>query len=112
MIPRKLWKKIDDIFYRELPTFWYEYKMSERAELRKKSDANRRRKGMKYKKKQDALQKKLEIEIEKTLGGQKKLEIETIISGVDRTKLNNGHTPSKKKSNNLINGTHPLEKKI
>jgi hypothetical protein len=53
---------------------------------------------MKYKKKQDALQKKLEIEIEKTLGGQKKLEIETIISGVDRTKL--------------INGTHPLEKKI
>lgn len=64
VIPRKYWRAIDDMLYKEIPTFWYEYKLSDRAERKKKADANRRRLGTKYrpKKKVTKFEKKIKLQ--------------------------------------------------
>lgn len=55
-VPRKYWRQIDEIIFKELPTFWYQYKLALRKEQTdRRRKANIKRKGIKYKMREKVL---------------------------------------------------------
>lgn len=62
-VSKKQWKYIDDIIFKELPTFWYQYKLAIRKEQNeRRRKANMKRKGIKYKQRE----KRINTMMEKT----------------------------------------------